>query len=153
VLLVYFSMPLSSALLAAGRYVVWASAQFGCVMLRIVLNPLLIPWFQKHYGNGGLGVCVSSVLCEVVLVAVALYMIPRGVINRALAKALGKGALAGIAMAAAALGLRSVEPWLAAPIAAVVYFGALYLVGGVDMTQINRVTDGIKNKLARRRAA
>jgi O-antigen/teichoic acid export membrane protein len=153
VLLVYFSMPLSSALLAAGRQVIWASAQFGCVVLRIVLNPLLIPWFQKHYGNGGLGVCVSSVLCEVVLVAVALYMIPHGVINRALAKVLGKGALAGIAMAAAALGLRSVNPWLAAPIAAVVYFGVLYLVGGVDMTQVNRVTDGIKDKLARTRAA
>jgi len=77
------------------------------------------------------------------------------VINRALAKALGKGGLAGTAMAAAALGLRSlnVNPWLAAPIAAVVYFGALYLVGGVDMTQINRLTDGIKNRLARRRAA
>jgi O-antigen/teichoic acid export membrane protein len=153
VLLVYFSMPLSSALLAAGRHVAWASVQFGCVVLRIVMNLLLIPWFQKHYGNGGLGVCVSSVLCEVVLVAVALYMIPHGVINRALAKVLGKGALAGIAMAAAALSLRSVNPWLAAPVAAVVYFGTLYLVGGVDMIQINRVTDGIKNKLARTRAA
>jgi O-antigen/teichoic acid export membrane protein len=153
VLLVYFSMPLSSALLAAGRTVVWASAQFGCVVLRIVLNPLLIPWFQQHYGNGGLGVCVSSVLCEVVLVAVALYMIPHGVINRALAKVLGKGALAGIAMAAAALGLRRVNPWFAAPIAAAVYFGVLYLLGGVDMTQISRVTDGIKNKFARTRGS
>jgi O-antigen/teichoic acid export membrane protein len=153
VLLVYFSMPLSCALLAAGRQVIWATAQFGCVALRIVLNPLLIPWFQKHYGNGGLGVCVSSVLCEVVLVAVALYMIPHGVINRALAKVLGKGALAGIAMAAAALSLRSVNPWLAAPIATGVYFGALYLLGGVDMTQIARLTGGIKNKLARTRAA
>jgi O-antigen/teichoic acid export membrane protein len=152
VLLVYFSMPLSSALLAAGRHVVWAWAQFACLLLRLVLDLLLIPWFQEHYGNGGLGVCVSSVLCEVVLVAVALYLIPHGVINRALAKVLGKGALAGIAMAAAALGLRSVNPWLAAPIAAVVYFGTLYLLGGVDMIQINRLTDGIKNKLARKRA-
>jgi O-antigen/teichoic acid export membrane protein len=153
VLLVYFSMPLSCALLVAGRQVAWASAQFGCVVLRVMLNLLLIPWFQRHYGNGGLGVCVSSVLCEVGLVAVALYLIPRGVINRALAKVLGKGALAGVAMVAAALGLRSVNMWLAAPIALVVYFCALYLVGGVDMTQINRITDGIKNRLARKRAA
>jgi O-antigen/teichoic acid export membrane protein len=153
VLLVYFSMPLSSALLALGRYMVWTTAQFGCLALRIVLNPLLIPWFQEHYGNGGLGVCVSSVLCEIVLVAVALYMIPRGVINRALAKVLGKGALAGLAMSGAALALRSVNPWLAAPIAAAVYFIALYLMGGVDMTQLNRITDGIKNKLARTRVA
>jgi len=153
VLLVYFSMPLSSALLAARRHVAWAWAQFVCLLLRLVLDLLLIPWFQEHYRNGGLGVCVSSVLCEVVLVALALYMIPHGVINRALAKVLGKGALAGIAMAAAALSLRSVNPWLAAPIAAVVYFGVLYQVGGVDMTQIKRITDGIKNKFARTRAS
>ncbi len=154
VLLVYFSMPLGSALLAAGRQVAWASAQFGCVALRLVLNPLLIPWFQKHYGNGGLGVCVSSVLCEVLLVAVALYMIPHGVINRALARVLGKGALAGIAMAAAALGLRGIlNPWLAAPVALAVYFVALYLMGGVDTAQVSRITGGIRNKLPRRRAA
>jgi O-antigen/teichoic acid export membrane protein len=153
VLLVYFSMPLSCALLAAGRQVIWASAQFVCVLLRIVLDVLLIPWFQDHYGNGGLGVCVSSVLCEIVLVGVALYMIPHGVINRELAKAMGKGVLAGLAMAAAALSLRGVNAWLAAPIAVVVYFAALYLVGGVDMTQINRLIDGVKSKLARTRAA
>ena len=57
VLLVYFSMPLCSALQAAGRHVVWASALSSCVVLRMVLNLLLIPWFQKHYGNGGPG-CV-----------------------------------------------------------------------------------------------
>ena len=153
VLLVYFSMPFGSALLAAGRHVAWASAQFGCVVLRMVLNLLLIPWFQRQYGNGGLGVCVSSVLCEVVLVAVSLYMIPSGVVNRALAKVLGKGALAGVVMAAVALGLRSINPWLAAPLVMIVYFVALYLMGGVDMGQISRITDGIRNRLTRPRAA
>jgi len=153
VLLIYFSMPLGSALLAAGRQAAWAWAQLGCVVLRLILNPLLIPWFQKRYGNGGLGVCVSSVICEVGLVTVALYMIPHGVIDRALAKVLGKGVLAGGAMALAAWALRSINPWLAAPVATLVYFGALYLFGGVDMTQVSRITDGIKNKLARKRAA
>jgi O-antigen/teichoic acid export membrane protein len=152
VLLVYFSMPLSSALLASGRHVAWASAQFGCVALRIVLDLLLIPWFQVHFGNGGLGVCVSSVLCEVVLVGVAAYMIPDGVIDRTLAKVMGKGLLAGMAMAAAALGLRSISSWLAAPITAVVYFGALYLVGGIDTAQISRLTFGIRNRFTRARA-
>ncbi len=149
VLLVYFSMPLSSALLAVGRHVAWTAAQFGCVALRLVLNPLLIPWFQQHFGNGGLGVCVSSVVCEIVLVGVALYLIPRGVIDRSLATSLGKGAVAGIAMAAAALSLRNINPWLAAPISAAAYFIALYLAGGVDKTQLSRITDGLKSKLAR----
>jgi O-antigen/teichoic acid export membrane protein len=153
ILLVYFSMPISSALLAAGRHVAWASAQIACVGLRVVLNLLLIPWFQEHYGNGGIGVCVSAVLCEIVLVGVALYILPRGVINRELSTQLGKGVLAGVAMAAAALALRglNINPWLAAPITAVAYFGVLYLVGGIDMTQISRITDGIKGKFTRKR--
>jgi O-antigen/teichoic acid export membrane protein len=153
VLLIYFSMPLGSALLAAGRQAAWAWAQFGCVILRLILNPLLIPWFQKRYGNGGLGVCVASVVCEVGLVAVALYMIPHGVIDRGLAKVLGKGVLAGGVMAVAAWLLRDLNPWLAAPVAVIAYFGALYLLGGIDMTQIRRITDGVRNKLARKRAA
>lgn len=152
VLLVYFSMPLGCALMAAGKQVAWALAQFGCLLLRLVLNPILIPWFQEHYGNGGLGVCVSSVVCEIGMIAVVLYMIPHGIVNRALAKVLGKGALAGVAMAAAALSLRSVNPWLAAPIAMGVYVGALYSMGGVDVTQISRVTDAIRNKLGRKPA-
>lgn len=155
VLLVYFSMPLGSALLAAGRQAAWAWAQVACVVLKVVLNPLLIPWFQNHYGNGGLGVCVSGVICEIGLVTVALTMIPHGVVNLALGKVLGKGVLAGGAMALAAWGMQhfGINPWVAAPIAAIVYFGALYLMGGVDMTQLNRITDGIRNKLARKRAA
>jgi O-antigen/teichoic acid export membrane protein len=152
VLLIYVSMPLGSALLAAGKQAAWAWAQFGCVVVRVILNPFLIPWFQEHYGNGGLGVCVSAVICEIGLVAVALYMIPHGVIDRGLAKVLGKGVLAGGAMALAAWGLRSINPWLAAPIAVLVYFVALYLFGGVDTTQVARLTDAVKNKLARKRA-
>src|SRR6201999_3072419 len=114
------------------KQAVWAWAQFGCVIARLILNPLLIPWFRAHYGNGGLGVCVASVLCEIGLVAVALAMIPHGVVNLGLAKVLGKGVLAGGAMALAAWALHGINPWLAAPIAVLVYFGALYLFGGVD---------------------
>jgi len=153
ILLVYFSMPLGSALMAAGRQVTWAVAQFACVVLRLVLNPLLIPWFQEHYGNGGLGVCVSTVLCELGLIVVTLRMIPHGVINRGLAKVLGKGALAGAAMAAVALAMRGgVNPWIAAPIAWIAYAATLYLLGGVEMGQINRISAGIRNKIARKRA-
>jgi O-antigen/teichoic acid export membrane protein len=150
VLLVYFSMPLGSALLAAGRQVAWAAAQCGCVVLRLVLNPLLIPWFQEHYGNGGIGVCVSTVVCELVMVIVVLRMIPHGVINRGLAKVLGKGALAGLAMAATALALRGITPWLAAPISLAVYALALHLMGGIDMGQVSRIIEGVRGKLARR---
>lgn len=152
VVLFYFSMPLGSALLAAGRQAIWAWAQAGCVIVRLVLNPLLIPWFQEHYGNGGLGVSVAGVVCELGLVAVALYMIPGGVIDRALAKVLTKGALAGGAMTLVAWALGRINPWIAAPIALLTYFGALYLLGGIDTAQLRRVVEGVRNKVGARRA-
>ena len=151
VLLVYFSMPLSCALLASGRHVAWAMAQIGAVVLRLVLDLLLIPWFEEHYGNGGLGVCVSTVACEIGLVGYALYMMPRGVINRELTRTLGKGVLAGVAMAGVALAMRSFNPWLIAPLAVAAYFGALYMLGGVDMAQVRRLTAGVTSKFTRGR--
>lgn len=150
VLLVYFSMPLGSALLAAGRQMTWAAAQCGCVVLRLVLNPLLIPWFQRHYGNGGIGVCVSTVVCELAMVIVVLCMIPHGVINRELARVMGKGALAGLAMTATALALRGITPWLAAPVSLAAYALALHMMGGVDVRQVSRIIDGVRGKFARK---
>jgi O-antigen/teichoic acid export membrane protein len=152
VLLIYFSMPLGSALLAAGRQSTWAWAQSGCVVVRLVLNPLLIPWFQERYGNGGLGVCVSAVFCEVILVLVALFMIPGGVADRELGKSIGKAALAGGAMALTAVAFRNLTPWIVAPSSVVVYGATLWLVGGIDKVQLQRVIDGVQRKLGRKPA-
>lgn len=149
VLLLYFSMPLGSALLAAGRQAAWAWAQSGCVVLRLILNPLLIPWFQDSYGNGGLGVCVSAVVSEVLLVVVAIWFIPGKVMDRALVVALGKAVLAGCAMVASAWSLRYVTPWLSAPVSLCVYAMALWLVGGIDRSLVDRLLQGVRSRLQR----
>ena len=40
--------------MAAGRERPWAISQFLCVVVSAALDPILVPWFQAHRGNGGL---------------------------------------------------------------------------------------------------
>jgi O-antigen/teichoic acid export membrane protein len=151
IFLVYFSMPLGSALVAAGRQKQWAVAQALCVVVSFGLDPLLIPMFQRRQGNGGLGVCIGAVLSKVCMVTAALFMAPRGVVGRAVAVTVGKAAAAGTAMAGVAWLLRDLSPYLAAPVALATYFGALWAVGGIEREQLESIKQGVLRKLSRGR--
>ncbi len=139
VLLVYCSMPIGSTLAAAGRQRAWAAAQFGCVVVSALADPVLIPWFQQRTGNGGLGVCVSTAVSEVFMVAAGLWLLPRGVIDRSLAHVLALAVPAGGAMVLAALALSSLpwlSPYVAAPLAMATYAAVLRATGAVDRAQL-----------------
>jgi O-antigen/teichoic acid export membrane protein len=144
--LVYFSMPLGTTLVAAGKQRAWAVAQACCVIVSLVLNPILIPWFQKNYGNGGLGVCIGQVTSEIFMVTIALALAPKGVLDRGVAIAVAKAFVAGAVMALVAYLLRWLTPFVAAPLVVVCYFVALWAVGGIDKEQL----DGVKQQIARR---
>jgi O-antigen/teichoic acid export membrane protein len=150
VFLLYFSMPVSVAILAAGRQRPFAFVQSLCIVVSLVLDPLLIPWFERRYKNGGLGVCVAGAVSEIVVLAAAMPLLERGVVNRALAMTLGKAVLAGCAMVGVALLLGDLTPYLNAPIALVVYFGCLWLIGGVAPEQVEAVRGLFARKFGRR---
>jgi O-antigen/teichoic acid export membrane protein len=136
VFLLYFSMTLGAALAAAGLQRPWAITQFACVAISAVVDPLLIPWFQRRTGNGSLGVAVATVLSEVLMVIVGFWLAPRGVLDRALMKGMGLAFVAGGAMTAVSWLLSRLSPFIAAPIAVGAYVGCLWLIGGLDKEQI-----------------
>lgn len=146
VLLAYFSMPISSSLVAAGRQRPWAAVQLVCVAVSAIADPLLIPWFERRYRNGGLGVCVSAALSEVLMVGAGMWMLPRGVLDRSLVRRLLLAACAGAAMAVVARALSAFSPWLAAALSSVVYVACLWLSGGLERSQIQ----GLRAFAARR---
>lgn len=148
--LVYFSMPLGTTLVAAGKQRAWAIAQACCVVVSFVLNPLLIPWFQTNYQNGGLGVCIGQVTSEIFMVTIALVMTPKGVLDRGLAITVGKAVLAGSVMALIAYFLRWLTPFIAAPIVVLCYFFTLWAVGGIDKAQLEQVKQQVQRRLGRR---
>jgi O-antigen/teichoic acid export membrane protein len=146
VLLLYVTMPVSTALLAAGRQRAWSAAQFGCVALSAALDPWLIPWFQERSGNGGLGVCVSTVAGEVLMLAVGLYLLPRDIFDRSYWRSYASVAAAGVVMAAIALALSWVTPYAAAPVALLGYLACLWLTGGLDKKQIALLTSVVRRR-------
>jgi len=151
VFLLYFSMILGSALAAAGLQRSWAVIQGACVAVSMLLDPLLVPWFGLHYGNGGLGVCVSTVVSEIFMVAGGFWLAPKGVIDRALVRGIALAAGAGAVMVLTARLLAGAPSFLAAPISVAAYAVCLWLIGGLDEEQTGMIRGIIARKLARRR--
>lgn len=149
-LLVYVSMLFGASLIAAGRQKAWASVQLLCVMVSLVLDPLLIPYFQTRFGNGGLGVCVAAVVSELVMVTGAIWLMPRGVFGRSFVRQLVPLVVAGGSMAAAAYLLAWLTPFIAAPISVFAYVAALWLSGGLEPEYVARIREFFARKLARR---
>lgn len=147
--LVYLGMTLGSSLLAAGKQRAWAGVQLVSVAVSLGLDPLLIPWFQTHYGNGGIGVCVAAVGSEVLKVGIGFWMIERSVLDRSLLVALAKAAVSGGAMLAAGIALQSLSPFVAAPVVLIVYAGTLWLVRGIRREEIEPIRNAIVRRLAR----
>ena len=150
--LMYFSMPLGAAILAAQRQRAWAVVQSICVVVSVVLDPLLIPWFQRRAGNGGLGVCVSSAVSEVFMVGLGAAMVDPGTFDRSFFLALARCLAAGAALTAVAMLFRylHLSQLLAAPVAVAAYFAALWAVGGLGGEQLAGLQATIKRKLSRR---
>ena len=120
--LVFVSMLLGCAIMAAGRQLVWAGVQALCIPVSLILDPLLIPWFERRAGNGGLGVCIAVDVAEILMVTGGLLLLPRGVLQRGLLADVGRALLAGTAMAAAGFLLRGL-PVLAIAVACAAYLG------------------------------
>jgi O-antigen/teichoic acid export membrane protein len=138
ILLLYFSMILGSALAASGKQKSWTVTQFACVFVSAIADPFLIPWFQTRTGNGGLGVCVSTVLSELLMVAVGFWLAPRGLIDRRLLLSSGAALLAGAGMAIVSLLLThvGVNPFISAPFSVLTYGICLWFLGELDRERI-----------------
>lgn len=146
ILLVYFSMPIGSCLVSSGRQTAWTAVQFGCVVVSAVLDPPLITWFQLHYANGGLGVCIATVASEILMVAAGAWMLPAGILGRLPLKKLGSALLSGAVMAVAAVSLPAVDEVLRAILATLAYFVCLQLTGGVNLLEIRSVLGLVRRR-------
>jgi O-antigen/teichoic acid export membrane protein len=149
VFLVYFSMPLGTALMAAERQKIWSAVQFICVAVSLVGNPLLIPWFQRRWANGGLGTCLTVVLSEFVVVACGVALCPRGLFDRGLAKSLLLAGLSGAAMAGVAYLTKPISMFLAVPLACLSYAGVAWFSGAVQPATIDKIKGFVNRKLKR----
>ncbi len=144
--LVYFSMPIGSCLTASGRQTGWTAVQVLCVVISTAFDPFAIRWFQGHAGNGGLGVCFTTVASEILMVAGGWWLLPKGSVGSLpRGKVLAVG-LSGLLMAAVALALGGVGVILRAILAVTAYVACLRLTGGVTFTQVRSLLTGLRGR-------
>ena len=149
VFLVYFSMPLGTAILASGKQRAWSIVQSLCVVVSLALDPLLVPWFQARTGNGGMGLCVATFVSELVVVVCGLLLAPRGIFDRKFARTMAFGALSGAAMALVGRLAAPLTVWLAAPLALLTYIGVLLATGGIEREQLAALRGFIGRRFSR----
>jgi O-antigen/teichoic acid export membrane protein len=136
-------MPLGTAILAAGKQRAWSLVQFLCVVVSVVLDPLLVPWFQHRTGNGGLGLCVASVVSEAVMIGFGIALVPKGIFDRKLTRLLFLTALAGAGMVVAAQIFNPLGPVIAALLSIACYALGLWLTGAVDKGQVTALVSAV----------
>jgi O-antigen/teichoic acid export membrane protein len=148
--LVYVTMVMGTCLSAAGRQRAWTGVQFLCIVVSAIADPLLVKYCQQRYGNGGLGICATMVVSEVLMLAGGFWLMPRGVMDRTVTRSALLVGLAGAAMVGAARLLSGITSFVAAPVAVLAYLGALYAVGGIDKSHVQMLRSFVARKVARR---
>jgi O-antigen/teichoic acid export membrane protein len=151
ILLVYFSMPIGTCLASIGRQSLWAGVQFACIIVSAICDPPLIKYFQETTGNGGLGVCVATVFSEILMVSAGLYLLPKGILDRAVLMRLAAAVLAGAVMAAIAVSLKSffeVNVFVRATFAVLGYLGALRLFGAINAAELRSMVGMLRRRKA-----
>ena len=149
--LVYFTMPIGICLLAAGKQRAWTLVQLVCVATSLGLDPLLIPWAQKRFGNGGLGLCVATVSCELIMLGAGIWLAPRGIFDKRLRHTIFFALVAGAAMAVVARVARPLTPYVAAPLSVIAYAIVLRVTGAVDQAQVDQLRGFVMRRLPGRR--
>jgi len=148
-LLLYFSMPIGAGVMAAGQQRKWAAVQSSCILVSLLLDPILVPWFQQRTGNGGLGLCVASAVSEIIVMGYGIRLGPRGLFDGRFWRSLFPVTASGLLMIAIAWLLRGVSPFLAAPIAVTGYVAAVWALGGIDKSVITGIVDLVRRKFSR----
>ena len=80
--LLFIDNLLGNALTAMGRMAALSLVKSASVVLSTGLELLLIPYFQRRVGNGGIGVVTAFMASEVVMFGGAALLMPRGAVGR-----------------------------------------------------------------------
>ena len=101
-----FLLIIGTIAIVMDRHNAWTYGLLATVSLNVLLNIVFAPIFHERYGNGGIGVAITTFMTEALLVLIGLWIMPKGLINRPLMIVFIKVAGSGGLMVFAVLGLR-----------------------------------------------
>jgi O-antigen/teichoic acid export membrane protein len=147
--LVFIDMMLATAILAGGSALSLAGAKVLTVAVVTTLELFLVPFFQARYGNGGIGVVSSFAVGEMVMIAAAIRLLPRGALSRSLATDVVRAFAAGAGTLVLGSSLKGVSPIVGIPGCVVLFTILAAAVGLITRADVA----AIAGVVARRRPA
>lgn len=144
---VFVNMALGALLVISGKQFSWALAKGAMVLGSAAVSYFAIPYWHARTGNGGLGAAMATVAAEGGMFAVAVALLPRGLVGgQALldfARALGAGA----AMAVVGHLLAGAPFALAMLCALLAYGGGLFALGGIRVSDLTLLRAAVRGAI------
>jgi O-antigen/teichoic acid export membrane protein len=101
-ILTYQNMLLGQFLISTDRQNAWTAVMAVATVVSFALDFLLITWFQRWYGNGGIGGALGFVITETGMLIAGLTLLPKGSLGWENVSLAARALLAGLIMAAVA---------------------------------------------------
>ena len=146
-MLIYVDMLFGYSLVAAHKAAQIAKAKVAAVVVTTAAELLLVPYFQSHFGNGGIGIVLALACGEVVMIGSSVWLI-RAAIGREMGLDALRGFFAGIATLAIMWLLPPITPIVRIPLCVAVFAGMAYVTGAIGRSD----TELLFASLGRKRA-
>ncbi len=134
----------ASAIIAVGRSTQLAVAKALSLLATVGLNFLLIPYFQSHYGNGGIGLVLASAGTEVLMFTAVAFILPRGTLAGAMLIDVGRALAASAGTLLVFMLLPHFSAWLGIPLCIVVFAGLATAVGLIRRAELEIVRGALR---------
>jgi O-antigen/teichoic acid export membrane protein len=132
-------MLVSTVVIAADKQKQWAAVMGVTAIISLVINVPFIIIFDHAYGNGAIGVSISAVLSESLMLALGIRLVPEGIIGRNIVIGLARTVAASLVMFAAMGAVKLVHDPGFIPLVLLggpIYLGTLVAVRGVTIGEI-----------------
>jgi O-antigen/teichoic acid export membrane protein len=146
----YLNIMLAQVLLAEKRQAVWTIVMAAAAIVNPLFNLFLIPYTQRHYGNGAIGAAISLILTEVLMDAVGFMLVGRHVFTRSSIRRCALAILASAGMWGAAYAAAPLGSALSVLIGGVVLVALVIVLRILTPEEITVLRKGI-GRLRRRR--
>jgi O-antigen/teichoic acid export membrane protein len=119
--LIFEDVLIGTALTALGRATAFAFVKIGSVVLGVILELILIPYWSHRTGNGGVGVSLSFVISEAVMFTGGALLMPKGTLGTAFVRDGGRAVGCALLTALLFHYLPHARPWLGVPLCIFVF--------------------------------
>ena len=81
-ILVYVDFILGSTVLATNKQKLWSKVAGAAILVNLGLNFLFIPYYQNHFGDGGIGAAIATIITEMFIMISAIVLLKKSSLGR-----------------------------------------------------------------------